>query len=494
MRILTFCDTDGSDIAQRLGTPEYSYHFVLEAFHAVLARFAKVQRIHDPEFEADAIWRHCRETGEECVLLSFTPPHKTVLGLLCPTIPVFAWEYPNLPAGADEESWHADPRHDWRKVLLRTGAAITLSSHTVRAVHDSLGEGYPILAVPTPLWEKFAPQRGRGVSSPQRTEVELCLNTILVDSNLLGLSADGLSTDHPDDGTLSDPETDALLPVPSAVRGDGWMNHPFSMPALEAASPEQPRLSEGEPPIDAGWDLPPQFNVRVKLSGVIYTAVLTPSDGRKNWEDLITAFGWAFRDVADATLVLKLGGPDRLKHHHQMLMLLTKLSPMKCRVIALHGYLDDDAYSQLIGATTYYVNASLCEGLCMPLMEFLCCGIPAIAPDHTSMADYIHSDFAFVVDSAPDLPALWPHGDHQVHKTTRHQINWHSLMLAYRRSYLVARTDPASYATMSTNAIQRMHAYCGIDNIAEQLRSFIATRIRDAAKIPPYPSPATAVS
>jgi glycosyltransferase involved in cell wall biosynthesis len=494
MLILTFCDADGSDIAQRLGTPEYSYHFVQEAFHTALARFADVQRIHAPEIEADAIWQHCRENGVECVLLSFTPPHKTTLGLQCPTIPVFAWEYPDLPASGDEESWREDPRHDWRKVLLKTGVAITLSTHTARAVLDNLGEGYPILAVPTPLWEKFAPQRELGVLPPYRSEADLCLKTIMVDSDLLGLSAEGLVTGHPDDGTLADPETDALLPALAPVANNRWLPDLPPATADQASHEVQRRLPHGAPPVNAGWNLPPIFDVRTRLSGVVYTAVITPSDGRKNWEDLITAFGWAFRDVADATLVLKLGGPDRLKHHHQMLMLLTKLSPMKCRVIALHGYLDDDAYSQLIEATTYYVNASLCEGLCMPLMEFLCCGIPAIAPDHTSMADYVHHDFAFVVDSVPGLPALWPHGDHQIYRTTRYQIDWHSLMLAYRQSYQVAKTDPATYGSMSASAVRHMHAYCAVDSIATQLRNFLALHMPTFSEAPSLASLATAIS
>jgi hypothetical protein len=233
---------------------------------------------------------------------------------------------------------------------------------------------------------------------------------------------------------------------------------------------------EGNPPQDAGWDIPASFDVSTRLGGVVYTAVITPSDGRKNWEDIITAFGWAFRDVDDATLVLKLGGPDRLKHHHQMLMLLSKLSPMKCRIVALHGYLDEADYHQLIGASTYYVNASLCEGLCMPLLEFLCCGVPVIAPDHTSMADYISADFAFVVDSAPNLPTVWPHGDHQIYKTSRHQINWHSLMTAYRQSYLLARTDAMAYAAMSEKAKAAMKAYCATDDVALQLQQFLQAR------------------
>jgi len=475
MRILTYCDVEDGGITHRLGTPEYSYYFVLASFHDALGMFADVQRIALPS-DADAIWRECVERNEECVLLSFAPPNKTTLGLQCPTIPVFAWEYPNLPLASDEESWLDDPRHDWGMVLLKCKAAITLSTHTVQAVRNSLGGAYPIEAIPTPLWGKFAAQRQRGVLPPDRSGADICLKTCLVDSTLLGLSADTLVTDHPDDGTTVDAERDALMPLLPAADPDSWLAALNDLPAHAKVVDMGSRV--GSPPIDAGWDVPPLFDVRTRLSGVVYTAVLTPSDGRKNWEDIITAFGWAFRNVADATLVLKLGGPDRLKHHHQMLMLLSKLSPMKCRIVAMHGYLDEADYGQLIGASTYYVNASLCEGLCMPLMEFLCCGVPAIAPNHTAMADYVSRDFAFLVDSAPNLPTVWPHGDHQVYKTSRHQIDWHSLMLAYRQSYLVAKTDTAAYVTMSEKAMTAMQDYCSTGRVAMQLQQFLEAQLR----------------
>lgn len=482
MRILTYCDVSKGDIAQRLGTPEYSYHFVLEAFSPALEQFATVQRIVMPETEADRIWDDCCAAGEDCLLLSFTPPHKMPSGLRCPTIPVFAWEYPDLPQGWEEASWQADRRHDWRRALNRAGAAITLSTHTVEAVKNAIGQTFPILSVPTPLWDKFSAERQRKMLSPQRRSIDISMTVAMVDSHTLGLSAEGLVGDFRNDGTPSLPETDALLPPMQPSKRAVWLTlNPLQL------SPEDSELDSaftGFGQVPSGWDIPPRTDVKERLSGVVYTAVVTPTDGRKNWEDLITAFGWAFRDVEDATLVLKLGGPNLTRAHHQMLMLLTKLSPMKCRVVALHGYIDDADYSQLIGATTYYVNTSLCEGLCMPLMEFLCCGIPAIAPDHTAMADYIDPNFAFVIESSGGHPAVWPHGDHQVHRTTRHQLNWNSLMLLFRHSYNVAKSEPVRYAAMSASALQCMEAYCATDVVGAALRAFLqplASKHRHAA-------------
>jgi glycosyltransferase involved in cell wall biosynthesis len=478
MRILTFCDVDANDITKRLGTPDYSYHFVLRAFHDVLETFATVQQVRTVE-EANVAWEHSRRQLEPCLLLSFTPPNKIPLGLQCPTIPVFAWEYPNLPAGTDEASWLSDPRNDWASVLREARAAITLSSHTVRAVKSGLGEDFRIEAFPTPLWERFAAERASTPLPPHRSGVDVLFNTRLVDSDLLGLSADGLITTHPEDGTLMDPEMDAILPALPPAKDDQWLDSLERLPPVEVRPLFAEPASAAAAPVGMGWEVPPKSLVRTRLNGVVYTAVITPTDGRKNWENIISAFGWAFRDVPDATLLLKLGGPHQQQHHLEMLMVLTKLSPIKCRVIALHGYLDEAEYSQLIGATTYYVNASLCEGLCMPLLEFLCSGVPAIAPDHTSMADYIHSDFAFVVESAPSLPSFWPHGDHQVYRTSRHQINWYSLMMAYRQSYIIAKSNPQKYSAMSASALEHMQSYCSAQAISAGLETFLTGTARD---------------
>jgi glycosyltransferase involved in cell wall biosynthesis len=204
---------------------------------------------------------------------------------------------------------------------------------------------------------------------------------------------------------------------------------------------------------------------------------LTPEAGRKNWLDLLQAFCWAFRDTPDATLVLKLAGTDLAHYHCQLVMLLTKLSPFKCRVIAINGYLPDADYAALLAATTYYVNTSLCEGLCLPLLEFLAAGVPAIAPDHTAMADYIDEDIAFVVASYPGVPTVWPHGDCEVNRTSHHQLDWASLLAAYRRSHEVACRQPGLYRAMSQRAREAIAEYCGMEAVRRRLHRFLCPEL-----------------
>ena len=44
----------------------------------------------------------------------------------------------------------------------------------------------------------------------------------------------------------------------------------------------------------------------LELSGVVYTSIFNPDDGRKNWQDLLTAWTAALADHEEATLVCKL--------------------------------------------------------------------------------------------------------------------------------------------------------------------------------------------
>src|SRR5690554_4633707 len=44
----------------------------------------------------------------------------------------------------------------------------------------------------------------------------------------------------------------------------------------------------------------------LELTGVVYTTVFNPADGRKNWRDMLSAFCFALGEHEDATLILKI--------------------------------------------------------------------------------------------------------------------------------------------------------------------------------------------
>ncbi|MBN7795192.1 DUF7024 domain-containing protein [Parahaliea mediterranea] len=205
---------------------------------------------------------------------------------------------------------------------------------------------------------------------------------------------------------------------------------------------------------------------RLQLDGTVYTSVFNPVDGRKNWEDMVTAFCWAFRDDPRKTLVLKMSHHNRSTFLGKLLLLFSRLSPFRCRIVALHGFLPDQQLRELMSATDFFVNTSLAEGQCLPLLEFMAEGVPAISPDHTAMATYINDRNSYVVRSS-EQPHIWPNDPRRAYRTVSHRIDWDDL----RRCYLAsAEVTPDRYQAMSQAASSEVRRHYSTDRVYRQLR------------------------
>ena len=132
----------------------------------------------------------------------------------------------------------------------------------------------------------------------------------------------------------------------------------------------------------------------------------------------------------------------------------------------IYGFLEDEEYAALVAATDFYVNASHCEGLCIPLMEFLSAGTPAIAPDHTAMADYVTPRLAYVLRSSLEHN-VWPFDPRDIFTTMRYRIEWDSLEAAYRASF--ASADSKRYQEMANAAHEAMRDYCSAERVQRLL-------------------------
>jgi glycosyltransferase involved in cell wall biosynthesis len=426
MIFLIHSETEAGNIVSNLGASEYSYYFVLKEYRPLLEEMGLVVAVSDPANEVDRIWQNAAQHGEDCMFLTFSPPHRSFIPALCPTIPVFAWEFDSLPT----ECWDDDPRHDWRHGLGQTGRAITHSRFAVETTKAAMGQDYPVVSLPAPVWDNFAGlyrADAPAVTPPTRITVR---------------------------GRVYDTRTLDLTPFSTPNRRQVW-------PALPAEAGTRETLQE------------------LTLEGVIYTSVFCPMDGRKNALDMIAAFCLALRDREDATLVLKLTHRECDRALHEMLGDLYKLTPFRCRVVMIDGYLPDDAYVRLASVSSYTVNSSHGEGQCLPLMEYMSAGKPAIAPAHTAMADYITPENAFVVGSSREA-SFWPHDPRAALRTRRHRINFESLLAAYRDSYDVAKHDPARYAQMASAAHFGLERHCSRKIIREGLRALLMPQLADA--------------
>jgi glycosyltransferase involved in cell wall biosynthesis len=415
MVIIIFSAETEKSILANMGAPEYSYYFVLKKFRAALYNLAHIVEVKNPEIEVDIIYEKCRLRREACLFFSFSPPHKTITGLQCPTISVFAWEYMTIPM----DTWSENPRNDWRYVFHEHGCAITHSSFAVRAVQKAMGSDFPVWSIPAPVWDAYTKLYRRENISAQSKGFDLTFKGRLIDFK--GCDAPSVSEESRKD-------------------------------FIEQRS---------SPPQDK--------KVSLHLQGIIYTSVFNPGDPRKNWEDLLKGFIWAFRKLEDVTLVLKIIYHDFEEARGTVTDEIFKLMPFKCRIVILHGYLNDHEYTKLIRATTYVVNTAHGEGQCLPLMEYMSAGKPAIAPAHTAMEDYISKDNAFVVQSSVER-THWPHDPRYALRTMRYRINWESLYHAYLESYQVAKNDPVRYSRMSKCAVESLKKYCSQAVVKERLK------------------------
>lgn len=311
-----------------------------------------------------------------------------------------------------DESWNGDERQNWAAALARHPGCITHSRFAVAAVRRSLGATYPVCSLPAPVWDAFATLPEATWAGEPRT---LRFMGTLIDSHTLGLDRE--PTFHP----------------------------------VAFESGEQ----------------------TLTLSGLVLTTIANPSDGRKNWREQLTAFVWTFRDDPHVTLVFKLIHHDCERVCSDVLLELRRLAPFYCRIVAIHGYLEDRAFADLMRATTWVVNASRGEGQCLPLMEFMSAGTPAIAPAHTAMADYIHAENAFIVRTSPEW-TYWPHDPRRRLSCLSERLDWDSLCEAFAAAAQTAREIPDRYAAMADAARSTLERHCSRAAIEGLLNQFLA--------------------
>ena len=441
---LLYSETTDKTINNNLGSAEYSYYFVRESFYRLIQKHHTCEIVEHPVSDVNRICAQYEAKGKNCVFLSFAPPHRSFTGFRCPSIPVFAWEFDAIPT----EVWDGDPRHDWRNVLRKFGQAITHSQFSAEAVARAMGPDFPIASLPAPIWDTC---RRAATDQPVEPEgrIDLKLHTALDSANLAAFVWTGESLHaplHKPRGVVHRIKRSIMKRI---VRyfGDGIApSHPFL----------------------------PSLATQVCFGGheIVFTSVFNPYDGRKNWQDMLTAFCSACVDFPDATLVLKLVCTFPTIAMEDIKSWVRRLPPHQCRIVVIADFLAEADYNALIRATTFAVNTSMGEGQCLPLMEFMAKGKPAVAPRHTSMAEYIDEHSAFIIKTSPELCA-WPHDPRAALRTHRYRIDWTSAKQAYLHAYNLAKTQPRQYQAMSREAVARLQSFCSEEVVYEGLMKLV---------------------
>lgn len=485
-----YSELNDGNIQLNLGRPQYSYYFLLKSFRQVFATLGEVVHIKDPELEVDALFDASKRRGQDCLFVCFTPPNLAPVQFRCPTLCLFAWEFSTIPS----DSWDGNPANDWRWVFKQLSGVIATSSDTaavVAAAMEDVSESLPVLSLPTPTWEDMSRLRecdaAAHLDSGSRLQTRGYLqDSASIDFDLKNLLPRHFYTTQFWEATQRGPANtntfnqglqpmDSTQPRPSRIkiilrRLKMWSRDVFTSSdnlttsvAPAASPPMQNQDSEDQ--------------ALVEVSGIVYTTVLNPEDGRKCHLDLLTAFVWAFRDKPDVTLIMKMTQKDSESYKHALNHTLHQLFPFQCRIIIFNGFLSSEEYEDLINASTFYVNTSYCEGLCIPLMEFLSAGKPVIAPMHTAMADYINKEFAFITESSIETN-VWPQDPRGKYTAERYRNNWESIVRAYHSSYETVSKDRAEYARRSKLAMTTMEKFCSLPAVSARLGKFISEDLR----------------
>jgi glycosyltransferase involved in cell wall biosynthesis len=517
-------------IRSTLGSAAYSYFFVLEALAPVLEKLGTWRLIDHPESSLAFVARRAEADGYQPIHLSLNPPQDVYLTPSVPNVIFPFWEFPDIP----DRDFRYDSRQNWARITKRADLILTACEFT-RDAFRRAGVDVPIGVVPVPLkpehfeippwnadhtWSLTCRHVSWGgpeetandpieaeppEQSPEPVESPANPPTRLSLKRRGYLAARGVFRKvYPWLGTKTlekiaktrhyllissgiDPYTRQPTPGgrPSfgrlgyAIGRDGYRKYVtrwLSPEALKEITRVKVKTLKilGREPILAPDPLLP--STPLTLGGLVYSSIFNLGDKRKNHVDLLSAYLLAFRDREDVTLVIKLATNPVREHHEISLFRLMHQGlgiEHKCRLVVITDFLTDQQMTDLMRVSTFYVNTSKAEGACLPLQQSLAAGRPSIAPDHTSMADFMDEQVGFVIRTNPE-PTFWPHDPDMKTETFWNRMVWSDLRDHLLASAEMVENDPGRYQEMAEVGQARMTRYASREVVEVALRNALA--------------------
>jgi glycosyltransferase involved in cell wall biosynthesis len=472
--LVTSMYTEG-DLSRRLGRDAYSYRYVYRAFAPLLERWGRTSEVAGQAAELPTAVEAARQEGLSPIHLSFLPLH--LMGRVegVPNVGVPAWEFAEVP----QTDVGGDPRNNWARRAAELDLLITHTNYS-RDAFRRAGVRTPVHVVPVPVHPAYfdvpAWEPGRAavldipcyvfpeaatLPRPPRPWVAASTGHIPARPGMRGLCKKAVKA-------LPARVGQPLLRGFRAARAAAWAARQVLREIdIRSLYPPRPRL---------------------ELSGIVYTTILNPLDGRKNWLDLLSAFLIALRDCPDATLVFKLVvSPEWEADALREVFTYYRDTGLahRCRVVFVTAYLSDEQLRELTRASTFYLNASHAEGSCLPLQNFMAAGRPAVAPPNTGMADSLDDRCGFLVDSHPE-PTSWPIDLHGGLTTRWYRLVWQSLHDQLRASHDAARNGLPHYRAMAAAARARMIDLASREAVWPRLAAAldeVGARVRMAPRI-----------
>lgn len=440
-----------------LGKPGYSHEFVAKLFKPILEKWGIVLEIRESQHELQKTVQESINNGLKPVHLSIMPYQDTVLAKGALNIVVPAWEFPDVP----DYPFDGNPQNDWVRTCDQTDLCIVSGPFTRNAMAKS-GTKTPIAIVPTPVPQGYfeLPMW----NSKQTVEID----TWAFDFPARERSENSqVNCNNFHNGFSSEKSSSRRKAI---YRLKMMIRRLHKIPAYRSTS-------------NFVWDnliyrksrnrtcpkgLPFPKIEKLALRGVVYTSIFNPYDGRKNWKDLLNGFLLSIGQQEDVTLVLKLASTDIREIRKIINYYIDRDLPHKCRIVFISAFLDDAQLLQLCGASTFYIHTTKAEGSCLPLMNYLAAGRPAVSPKHSCLEDYFHPEHGFVIASEQE-PAAWPQEKKQPFRTTWARISWDSLREAIQESYRVAK-NPEGYSSMATKCRDDMREWASYESVKKKLK------------------------
>lgn len=215
------------------------------------------------------------------------------------------------------------------------------------------------------------------------------------------------------------------------------------------------------------------------IEGIVFSYVFNPFDGRKCWEQSVSAYIMAMRREADVCFVLKLIHHEEIRAVKYVEDYVKLFGPFDCRLVIMCGYLPGPSFHKLIDATTFCVNSSCGEGQCLPLLENMAAGRPALAPAHTAMMDYVNSGNSVVVEH-DSMFVPFPNDPELKYRTVNFPVRWSSLFEGFVLCHQIA-SDSGQYKTYSDRARDGVRAVASMDVFRSRLGAFVKA-LKDPAE------------
>lgn len=455
----------GGPDGRNLGAPGYSHEFVARLFRPLLERLGRVTFVRDAERELSQAIAACLSQGERPVHFSVLPFQDVTLAEGAHNVVMPAWEFPDVP----DHAFDHNPRNDWPAAANRCDLVIVSGPFTEGAFLRA-GTTAPIRIVPVPTPEEY-----------------FSLPFWSGETTTIGCPAyvfeSGAQDRQPHAPTDAKPRGGKKLEslIRGATRGTvGPRRYEKISTKFKDLRHHWRRSSKTAAGIGS---LPYPRVESLDLSGVVYTSIFAPDDGRKNWADLLNAYLVGLADEENATLVVKLIAKHAKSVRRVIDYYLARGLRHRCRLVFICDFLSDDQMLALCRASTFYVHATKAEGNCLPLMNYLAAGRPGVSPRHSSLGDYFDAKCGFVVESHPE-PAAWPH-DRQLRLTTTWaRIVWPSLRDQIVASHRLACEQPAAYASLAARCRGRMQSWAAAAVVADRLESAIGQMLAAAGRVP----------